>query len=119
MTFDAGDKRYYTRYQVRFDGWVAHEKGFNFPVEILDISIEGARLKSETYIPIKKGDIIYLLIKWKMKIKVRGGVKWIKEDRFFIEFGVQFKNIDMQTREAISGLISEHALTSLLDTYSR
>ncbi len=119
MTFDPRDKRYYTRYQVRLDGLVAHQDGFNFPVEILDISAEGARLKSETYIPIKKGDIIHLLIKWETKIKVKGEVRWVKEDKFSIEFGVQFKDIDMQTREALSGLISEHALTSLLDTYTR
>ncbi|KUJ97478.1 MAG: Type IV pilus assembly PilZ, partial [Thermodesulfobacterium sp. 37_54] len=40
------DKRYYTRYKIRLEGKVATEKGQVFPVEILDLSIEGARLKT-------------------------------------------------------------------------
>lgn len=45
MAANFRDKRYYTRYRVRLDGIIAHEKGLNFPVEILNISAEGARLK--------------------------------------------------------------------------
>ncbi|RKX57412.1 MAG: hypothetical protein DRP29_08490 [Thermodesulfobacteriota bacterium] len=119
MAANFRDKRYYTRYRVRLDGIIAHEKGLNFPVEILDISAEGARLKTDVIAPIHVGDRIYLLIKWKSKIKVKAEIRWMKKKENFLEFGVRFIEMDMAVREALSGLISDYALSSLLDIYTR
>ncbi len=113
------DKRYYSRYNVKLQGKVASEKGFTFPVDILDISAEGARLKTDNLVPINIGDIINLVIKWKGPIKTRAEVRWIKSKRPFLEFGVKFIEMNMSDREALSSLLSEIALTSLLDHYTR
>lgn len=113
------DKRYYTRYKIRLEGKVAIEKGQVFQVEILDLSIEGARLKTDRDIPLYEGDIINLLIKWKSSIKCKAEIRWVKTERFNTEFGVKFIEMPMKDRETLTSLISEHALTNLLDTYLR
>ncbi len=113
------DKRYYSRYKVRLEGKVALEKGFTFPVEILDISAEGARLKTDNQVPINEGDIINLVIKWKGPIKTKAEIRWIKCKKPFLEFGVKFIEMNIADREALSSLLSEIALTSLLDHYTR
>jgi len=111
------DKRYYTRYSIKLKGKVAHEKGFTFEVEIQDLSIEGARLKTYDYVPIEKGDYIYLVIKWKSSIKVKAEVRWVKKEKLAVEFGVKFVEVSMEDRETLSSLISQHALTNLTDVY--
>ncbi|QER42034.1 PilZ domain-containing protein [Thermodesulfobacterium sp. TA1] len=113
------DKRYYTRYKIKLEGKIGTERGQVFPVEILDLSIEGARLKTDRDIPIEEGDIINLVIKWKSTIKCKAEVRWIKRERFNTDFGIKFIEISMKDRETLSSLISEHALTNLLDTYLR
>ena len=104
------DKRYYTRYRTKLEGKVALEKGFAFPVEVLDISAEGARLRTDSQIPLFQGDIINIVIKWKSSIKAKGEIRWVKEERPYIEFGIRFIEMDMANREALSSLISELSL---------
>ena len=113
------DKRYYTRYRTKLEGKVALEKGFAFPVEVLDISAEGAKLRTDSQIPLFQGDIIDIVIKWKSSIKAKGEIRWVKEDRPYIEFGIIFIEMDMANREALSSLISEFALSALSDLYTR
>lgn len=113
------DKRYYTRYRIRLEGKVATEKGMVFPVEVIDISIEGARLKTDKEVWLNEGDIIYLAIKWKASIKAKAEIRWIKQEKFNTEFGVRFLEMSIKDRETLSSLISEYALSSLLDTYFR
>ena len=116
---EKSDKRYYTRYRTKLEGKVALEKGFTFPVEILDISAEGARLRTDSQVPLFQGDIINIVIKWKSSIKAKGEIKWVKEERPYIEFGIRFIEMDMANREALSSLISEYALSALSDLYTR
>jgi len=113
------DKRYYTRYKIRLEGRVATEKGGTFPVEIVDISAEGARLKTDSQVNLNKGDIINLVIKWKSSIKAKAEIRWVKSEKFHTEFGIMFIEMNMANREALSSLISEFALTSLSDLYTR
>ncbi len=113
------DKRYYTRYTIKLKGKVAHEKGFTFAVEIEDLSIEGARLRTYDYVPIERGEYIYLVIKWESSIKVKGEIRWIKKGKPFIEFGVKFVEMSMEDRETLSSLISQYALTNLTDVYAK
>jgi len=113
------DKRYYTRYTIRLKGKVAHEKGFTFSVDIEDLSIEGARLRTYDYVPIERGDHVYLVIKWESSIKVKGEIRWIKQGKPFIEFGVKFTEMHMEDRETLSSLISQYALTNLTDEYAK
>ena len=113
------DKRYYTRYVISLKGRVATEKGSTFPVEIVDISAEGARLKTDSQVNLNEGDIINLVIKWKSSIKAKAEIKWVKNEKFHTEFGIMFTEMDMANREALSSLISELALASLSDLYTR
>lgn len=43
----------------------------------------------------------------------------MKKKENFLEFGVRFIEMDMTVRKALSGLISNYALSSLLDIYTR
>jgi len=113
------DKRYYTRYKVSLKGRVATEKGFSFPVEVLDVSTEGARLRTDSKISLVEDESVNIVIKWKVSIKAKAEVRWIKKDKFFTEFGVRFTEMDMANREVLSSLVSEFALTSLSDLYTR
>ncbi len=111
------DKRYYTRYKVKFDAIGANELGIKFHLEVLDISAEGARFKAYQSLNLHKGERLQFVIKGKVKLKVKGEIRWIKENAYETEFGVQFVDMDMATREAISSLISDYALSTLLDSY--
>ncbi len=111
------DRRYYTRYEVQLSGKAADERGVAASVEVPDISIEGARVRTDDPLPISVGSIIYLLIKWKVNIKLKGEVRWLKKDGPFLEFGIKFLDIDMDTRQTLSGLISEQALSNLSAPY--
>ncbi len=111
------EKRYYTRYPIICDAIAAFESGINFPAEIRDISIEGSRLRIYGTPFIKDGDIIYLNIKCKYKIKLKAQVRWVKNSEKWVEFGVKFIEMSMQDQETLSKLISEFALTSLSDIY--
>ena len=113
------DKRYYTRYRTCLKGRVATEKGHTFPVEVLDISAEGAKLKTDSRFPLEKGDIINIVIKWKASIKAKAEIRWIKNEKLHTEFGVKFIEMDIANREALSSLVSEFALSSLSDLYTR
>ncbi|WP_038055544.1 PilZ domain-containing protein [Thermodesulfobacterium hydrogeniphilum] len=106
------DKRYHSRYKTKIETKAAHEKGFIFPVEILNISMEGAKLKTERSTPLKEKEKLELLIKWKALIKVKAEIKWINLNKNFVEFGVSFLDTDFHNREALSFLISEMALSS-------
>ena len=107
------DKRYYNRYRVSLEGRVATEKGVIFPVEIIDISGEGLRIKTDSQVFLNKGDIVNVLIKWKSSIKGKAEIRWIRNEKSYTEFGVMFIEIDMPNREALASLISEIALSTL------
>jgi len=111
------EKRYYTRYPIICDAIAAFETGINLQCEIRDLSAEGARLRTYSKPYIKEGDILYLNIKSKYRIKVKAQVRWVKEFDRFIEFGVKFIEIPIQDRESLSQLISEFALSTLSDSY--
>lgn len=113
------DKRYYTRYRTSLEGRVATERGVTFPVEIVDISAEGARLRTDSQIFLIEGDYISLVIKWKSSIKAKAEVRWIRNEKSHTEFGIRFTEMDMANREALSSLISEIALSELSDIYTR
>lgn len=112
------DKRIYSRYKTNLKGKVALSKGSAFSVEIIDISIEGARLKCDSPILISEGEIIYLLIKWDKPIKLQAEIKWIKKEKLNTEFGVKFTQMDMANRETLASLVSEYALSSLINYHS-
>ncbi len=112
------DKRFYTRYKIILEGRVFHEKGFILQVEVLDINLEGARLRTNSVFPLLEEDKVDLVIKWKSSIKLKGEIKWVKEDKPYIELGVKFTEIDMSNREALASLITECALSSLMNSYS-
>jgi hypothetical protein len=113
------DKRYYSRYVVSLEGRVATEKGVTFPVEIIDISGEGVRIRTDSQVLLNKGDIINVLIKWKSSIKGKAEIRWIKNEKSHTELGVMFIEMDMPNREALASLISEIALSNLNKIYPR
>ena len=117
--FPINDKRYYSRYKVLLPGRVGDVKGIVVDVEIIDISIGGARVRIDQIIPISVGDVIYLLIKWKRSIKVKGVIKWINKKNNFLELGIQFVGVPMDAVQDLSDLISEFALSKLTDEYAR
>lgn len=47
------DKRSYSRYPVVIEAIGAHEKGFTVEGELLDFSIEGAKLRLDGVYPLK------------------------------------------------------------------
>lgn len=52
------DKRSYSRYPVVIEAIGAHEKGFTVKGELLDFSIEGAKLRLDGVYPLKEGDYL-------------------------------------------------------------
>ncbi len=110
------ERRYYTRHHLRCECIIAFESGIKTQGEILDISAEGARLRIDTVFFIDSGDILYLNIKCKYKIKLKAQVRWVKQNKF-TEFGVKFIEMSMQDRESLSQLISEMALSNISDIY--
>ncbi|HEM55581.1 MAG TPA: PilZ domain-containing protein [Thermodesulfobium narugense] len=113
------DRRRYVRYRISLKGKVATQSGYHFPVEILDISVEGARFKTEQDIPINKEDTIYLLMKWNYPIKAESEIKWIKREKFHTQFGVQFVKISNEDREIFTSNIADLALSNISDIYFR
>lgn len=111
------DKRFYSRYNIHLEAKVGLPSGANYSVEILDLSVEGAKFKAYQDLPIKEGDKVFLLIKAQTNLKIKGEIRWIKKDEKILEFGVQFVDIDFQTREVLSSIISQHALISLGNEY--
>ncbi len=112
------DKRFYTRYQVFLEGTASHEKGFHFKVDLLDLSVEGAKLMISGSYPIKEGDHLNLVIKGNKTFKVKGTVKWIIEGNNML-IGLKFDPLDMETSQILSAFLSSLALSSLSDTYLR
>ena len=110
------ERRYYTRYSLRCDCILAYESGIKFNAEILDISAEGAKIRIDTEIFINPGDIVYLSIKCKYKIKIKAQVRWVKKDKF-TEVGLKFIEMSMQDRESLSQLISEIAMANISEIY--
>jgi len=51
------NRRRYTRYKIKLKGKVATKRGYYVPIEILDISIEGARIKTDQDFPVEKKKI--------------------------------------------------------------
>jgi len=113
------DRRQYTRYKTYLKGKAATVKGYSFPVEILDLSIEGAKLKTDKDIPVENGEIIYLAIQWKSSIKAETEVRWIKQEKFNTQFGVKFIKMPIEDKEAFRTYISDYALTQTSDVYFR
>jgi len=111
------DKRYYTRYKAFLEGRVEARIGVLLPIEVLDVSIEGARLKTSSRIPLKEGEVVNMVIKWKTPIKAKAEVKWVKDNDFFMELGVKFKEMDTTSKKALLFLISDLALPSPSDVY--
>ncbi len=111
------EKRYYTRYPILCDAIVALESGINFSTEIRDISVEGARIRIYGCPFIKEGDIVYLNMKCKYRIKLKAQVRWVKNFEKWVEFGVKFIDMSTQDQETLSKLVSEFALSSLSDIY--
>lgn len=112
------DRRTYNRYRTNLKGKVALLKGSAFSVDIIDISIEGARLRTDSPVLIFEGEIINLLIKWNKPIKIQAEIRWVKEGKLNTEFGVKFTEMDMANREALASLVSEYALSSLINSHS-
>lgn len=113
------DRRKYVRYKVNLKGKAATEKGRYFPVEILDISIDGARFKTDQNIPIDKKETIYLVMKWNYPIKLESEIKWIKKEKFYTQIGVQFVKIPNEDREIFVSNIADFALSNTSDIYFR
>lgn len=113
------DKRLYTRYDVFLEGIVAHERGFNFKVELLDISVEGAKLKMLGTYPIKEGDQLNLVVKGSHSFKMKGTIKWIRTSKNDMEVGIQFHPLDWKSSQALSEFLSSLALLSLSNIYFR
>lgn len=111
------DKINYTRYQVFLEGIVAHEKGFNFRVELVDISLEGAKLKILNTFPLKEGDNLNLVIKDKNPLKIKGTIKWIRYIGNNMEIGLKFDSLDKATSHFFADFLFSLALSSLSDTY--
>ncbi len=113
------DKRVYSRYEVKLETKGALPSGINFDLEVLDLSVEGAKLRANQDLPLKKGDQIFLLIKAQKNLKLKGEVRWIKKEERGLEFGVKFIDMDFISREVLSSIISQYALASLTDEYLR
>ncbi len=113
------DRRIYNRYKTNLKGKIALPKGSAFSVDIIDVSIEGARLRTDSPVLMFEGEVINLLIKWDKPIKIQAEIRWIKEGKLNTEFGVKFIEMDMANREALASLVSEHAFSSIINSSSR
>jgi c-di-GMP-binding flagellar brake protein YcgR len=113
------DRRRYLRYKIRLKGKAATSSGHSFPVEILDISIEGAKFKTDRDFPIRKKENIYLVIKWNYPIKAKSEIKWVKKENFNTYFGVQFVKMSNEDKEIFISNIADYASSNISDIYFR
>ncbi len=113
------DRRKYNRYKIYLKGKAATKRGYSFPVEILDLSIEGAKLRTDKDIFVDKGEIIYLSMQWKSSIKVESEIRWIEQEKFNNQFGVKFIKMSLQDREIFYSYISDYVLSQASDIYFR
>ncbi|HFC98093.1 MAG TPA: PilZ domain-containing protein [Thermosulfurimonas dismutans] len=111
------EKRWYSRYPVSLSGGLA-KSHFMIKVELLDLSIEGARIRTDTD-RLKVGDKVKLSIHTKPPIKVEGEVRWCRKTPRGIEAGIHFTNMDFKYRQHLQSLISQIALSSTPDAYFR
>lgn len=113
------DKRFYSRYPVVIEAIGAHEKGFTVKGELLDLSIEGAKLRIDGVYPLKEGDYLYLAIKGDIKLKIKCRIMWLKIEMGKTIMGLKFENLDLKASQSLSSLLSDLALSSLSDRYLR
>ncbi len=113
------DKRIYTRYPLRCECILATESGRTFGAEIMDLSAEGAKIKADAGINLNEGDVIFLNIKCKYRIKAKAEIRWLKYDDRFTIFGVKFVEMSMKDRDSLAKILSEMALSRLEESYWR
>lgn len=111
------DKRYYTRYHISADCIIGLERGITYPAEVLDLSAEGAKLRTYQEVDLRVGDYINIVVKAKHKFKAKAEIRWITKDSLATTFGVKFVEMSMQDKEVLSELLSEIALSGLSDYY--
>ncbi len=107
------DRRLAHRYEISLQGIGALESGHNVDLQIVDINTDGARFRIPKGFPLKEKDILTMLIKGERKFKIKAEVRWVKEKKYYIEFGVKFVDVDIKTREELFFLISDYALNDL------
>ncbi len=111
------EKRYYTRYSVNADCIVGFETGYVFEAEIKDLSAEGAKIRTLHEVSLKVGDIIYLNIKGKYKLKLKAEIRWINKVDIYTYMGLKFIDVNIEEKQTLSQLLSELALSDLSDIY--
>ncbi len=111
------DRRLYTRYQISVEAKTGLQSGIVLPAQALDISIEGVRLRVEGIPPFKVNDELFIVIKANQTIKLKGKIKWIKFEKGYTDIGVKFDQLDIQTSQHLSKILSEMALSDLEDKY--
>ena len=113
------DRRRYIRYKINLKGKAATTREYCVPIEILDISIDGAKLKTDQDFPVEKKENIYLIIKWNYPIKAESEIKWIEKENFNTYFGVQFTRMSNEDKEVFLSNIANHAISNISDIYFR
>ncbi|MFN4196646.1 MAG: PilZ domain-containing protein [Caldimicrobium sp.] len=114
------DRRYYTRYNVNLQCVISLENGLNLNGEILDLSIEGAKIRILQDAPLNVKDTLYLQIKDPDKnigFKAKAETRWVAKENIYTIFGVKFIGLRMQDKDVISKILSEIALSQLSEIY--
>ncbi|MBX6423309.1 PilZ domain-containing protein [Thermosulfurimonas sp. F29] len=111
------EKRWYSRYPVAVSGALANGN-LMCKVELLDLSIEGARIRGDLS-RLKKGDQVRLSILTKPPIKLAGEVRWCRKTPQGVEAGIKFTDMDFKNRQHLQIFISQIALAKTPEIYFR
>ncbi len=113
----AVDRRIYTRYEINVEAKAGLTSGMILSAEALDISAEGVRLRFDGTPQFEIDDELYIVIKGEKTLKIKGKIKWIKQEKNNTEIGVKFEHLDMETSQLLSKILSDMALSYLEDKY--
>lgn len=109
------DRRFYHRYPLEVEIVGVNESGFTVKGELQDISIEGAKLKFYGKYPFNVGDLLTLVTKGKINLKLKGKIVWKSEAGGLTFIGIRFEKLDFETNQKLSQILSEFALSMLTD----
>ena len=98
------EKRKTHRLRVNIEA-VCQEGGRFFKAYVLDISLGGLKMESQT--KIENGDKLKITLEWKNPLKLEGTVRWSQKDGLHYIYGVQFTNLNEEQDAGIRGITQD------------
>ncbi len=103
------DRRADERFEINTPGGCINYKGCKYPCEIVDISLSGCCVRTETpFLPGNLANVEIVLPIYGMRLRMVGTTQWVTRKNLV---GIRFMHISFRSKDQLAGL-----LTCLLDT---